>query len=873
MRCATVMTLLVVYCLLAPTADANPAKSLPIGELASIFESTTALEASSDADAENTLRITEEWSYAGATYANFLACSNATYTRETREWLESLVGSSSEIRAFYNSVPDDKACFVVHTDTTSERSGIEFNSQLEQVEPLPVASTISTELVNYDVASLNMTLNAGAFKSALNLVVSVFPERLATQQYATDLMAGLVGFMNNHSTRLIDNCQITADAPLCCKHFMKYGVALNHTLFEAQECGFDQLAATVARSGTLYIDVENITSEFNACGLTMLLYLAVHPEIIFVEAEQPVNLTSNTGASSVVQAGDTTSTPLYDMGVTGAGQVVGISDTGVDEESCFFSDSSGSEVAESNVGGPYVADQSKRKVVMYIAFQDGDDCLSGHGSHCAGSIVGASTGGGSGDATGVAKDAKVAVMDISAQCGGLRLPNDMVGGFLQPLHTTGEARIHSASWGSATSRYTQSSFQFDQFIYDNDDHLVLIAAGNSGAQGASSVGSPATFKNGLAVGASCGANTDINGAVFFSSLGPTSDGRLKPDIMSPGVSILSAAGGTEGQTTCQATRKSGTSMATPVAAGAAALLRQYLMEGRLPGYSAFTPSAALLKAMMITSASDVVRRYGTNSCTGGSTDISFGPQATPNRFQGFGRLTLENVLPIGDSPGFATNVYDREAVASSQTKTYTITIDSGSTADLRITLCWTDPPPSAGAARILVHDLDLLVTDPTGVSFFPNGGTSADTINNVERVNIPNAQLTAGGEYTVTVTANPLAVSSTQEYALVINGGFSADRGSQGGGGGRAGSSGDATVDWIAAGVVISVFGIAAIGLVTFCFIKSRRAGGVPWNSIFARKSGNNISSSGAAIAAVPRQRGVTVEVELERPKGARTAV
>ena len=62
----------------------------------------------------------------------------------------------------------------------------------------------------------------------------------------------------------------------------------------------------------------------------------------------------------------------------------------------------------------------------------------------------------------------------------------------------------------------------------------------------------------------------------FSAEGPTADGRIKPDIIVPGESISSAKGYKYSSSeTCEIVSKMGTSMATPIAAGAAALIRQY----------------------------------------------------------------------------------------------------------------------------------------------------------------------------------------------------------------------------------------------------------------------------------------------------------
>lgn len=55
--------------------------------------------------------------------------------------------------------------------------------------------------------------------------------------------------------------------------------------------------------------------------------------------------------------------------------------------------------------------------------------------------------------------------------------------------------------------------------------------------------------------------------------------------------------------------------------------------------------------------------------------------------------------------------------------------------DLRISLVWTDPPASTSASDILLHDLDLtVIAQSTGTTYYPNGGSEADSLNNVEKV-------------------------------------------------------------------------------------------------------------------------------------------
>ena len=94
----------------------------------------------------------------------------------------------------------------------------------------------------------------------------------------------------------------------------------------------------------------------------------------------------------------------------------------------------------------------------------------------------------------------------------------------------------------------------------------------------------------------------------FSSRGPTCEGRIKPDVVAPGVAILSAASRDPEVSLETKTRfghsddplwffDSGTSMATPLVAGCAAVIREALLAG---GVS--TPSAALVKALLINGA-------------------------------------------------------------------------------------------------------------------------------------------------------------------------------------------------------------------------------------------------------------------------------
>lgn len=94
--------------------------------------------------------------------------------------------------------------------------------------------------------------------------------------------------------------------------------------------------------------------------------------------------------------------------------------------------------------------------------------------------------------------------------------------------------------------------------------IVVNSAGNEGS-GVTTIGAPADGDSVLAVGA-----VDQYGVrTSFSSMGPTGDGRIKPEVMAMGTGVYSA--GTSGN---EYTYVSGTSFSCPITAGAAALLVQ-----------------------------------------------------------------------------------------------------------------------------------------------------------------------------------------------------------------------------------------------------------------------------------------------------------
>ena len=250
-----------------------------------------------------------------------------------------------------------------------------------------------------------------------------------------------------------------------------------------------------------------------------------------------------------------------------------------------------------------------RKIIAYKKGSTNPDVVFGdqssasyHGTHTAGTTVGNDDGIGASPNDGMAKAAKLYFEDLSGPLLGTGLDpfldlNDL---FLPSYlgNAGGAARVSSNSWGAPVAgAYDVTSLNTDQFMWNHPDYLIFFANGNSA--GSQTVGSPGAAKSVVSMGALQTAPTQMNLATY-TSRGPAADGRRKPTIAAVGTLISAMTPPSDYQ------QISGTSMATPAAAGTSLLLRQYCTEGwyptgtKVPG-NGFTPSAALLKAMCVNS--------------------------------------------------------------------------------------------------------------------------------------------------------------------------------------------------------------------------------------------------------------------------------
>jgi subtilisin family serine protease len=379
----------------------------------------------------------------------------------------------------------------------------------------------------------------------------------------------------------------------------------------------------------------------------------------------------------------------WQAGYDGSGVKVAILDTGVD-------------LNHPDLAGKIVASQS---FVAGESVQDGH----GHGTHVASTVAGSGAASG-GKYKGVAPGAELVVGKVLSD-GGTGSESDIIAGMDWAAHSG--AKVVSMSLGaSARPRETDPLANAVDTLTAQTGVLFTIAAGNEGP-GATTVGSPGIAASALTVGA-----VDADDAVTdFSSRGPIADGGLKPEITAPGAGIVAAraSGTTMGRPVDDNyTGASGTSMATPHVAGAAAILAQQHPDWtstRLKSQLISTAKTSADSSVYLQGAGRVDVSRAVGQTVSGSGVVDFGLRPFGAKDPVVKQLTYTN---DGDQP--VTLSLARKVAGTAvpdgtfQLGADSVTVPAHGTADVSVTLTGGDIATGAYGEHVVATDGSTVVT-------------------------------------------------------------------------------------------------------------------------------------------------------------------
>ncbi|MFB6180322.1 MAG: S8 family serine peptidase, partial [Candidatus Nanohalobium sp.] len=412
-----------------------------------------------------------------------------------------------------------------------------------------------------------------------------------------------------------------------------------------------------------------------------------------------------------------------DLGLTGDGLTAGVWDGGW-------------------AGGHSDLNYSGKRIVGDKGEACGKCSLDNHATHVAGTLL----GGGKIDYSlrGMAPDSRLLTYEWPNNGSELYSETD-------EALTDYNAVVSQNSWGfkpeNCSFTYIYGDYSGWSELYDkivrgdasgvSEDITVVFAAGNERDRCTPNFNTtiyPSTAKNVITVGA-LEYNSD---PAFFSSWGPTDDGRIKPDLMANGYAVNSTVPGNNYE------EKSGTSMAAPAVSGSAVLVQEKFNQsyGRLP-------EPATVKGLLIHNAEDV-------NLTG------------PDYYTGWGRVNSSRTVKYVEK-AFTERLVRRGRLSQGGKDVYSFNISRGESANF--TLVWSDYWGS-----YLVNDLDLVVRNGSGHRYYPwtinwstrrSGATreSEDHTNNVEQVYIPEVN---SGTVQITVNGTNLP-QSPQTYSLIVS--------------------------------------------------------------------------------------------------------
>ena len=358
-----------------------------------------------------------------------------------------------------------------------------------------------------------------------------------------------------------------------------------------------------------------------------------------------------------------------------------------------------------------------------------------HGDHVGGTIMGA--GNLDPQARGMADGVELLVYNSS----------NANYSFVPDLYEDGVFITSKSYSNGCNAGYTNLTRSLDQQVREHPSLIHVFSAGNSGAEdcgyGAGSgwgnvTGGHKTGKNVIAVGNL--SNTHV--LATSSSRGPTTDGRIKPDICGVGVNVYSTIYNN------QYASFTGTSMSCP---GVAGTITQ-LYDAYLDLNDGEVPHAGLMKGIILNTADDL-------------------GNPGPDFKHGWGSINGRRAFEVLNN-----NTFIFDSIEHTEQKTHTINVPAG-LKKLRVMVYWTDFEASTSASVALVNDIntkliapDASEYDPWVLDHSPNEASldadairGEDNLNNMEQITLDNPE---EGEYTLTVDGFNIP-EGPQEYHVI----------------------------------------------------------------------------------------------------------
>ena len=301
---------------------------------------------------------------------------------------------------------------------------------------------------------------------------------------------------------------------------------------------------------------------------------------------------------------------------------------------------------------------------------------------------------------------------------------------------------------SQLAKYDAEAAKEDRAVYQNPYLNIFIAAGNDGNDPSypeyGKTKGPTNAKNVLTIGA---LNLNASAKANFSSNGPVSDGRIKPELCARGEGIYS----TFAQNSSDYMWMNGTSMATPAATGMSLLILEAYKEVS-GGYDIRHDT---LESVLINSAVDVGREG-------------------PDYDTGFGMIDLKGAVDLIKSINSKYPLVHLDSIGYNQTKSFSFTKKSDG--EFSATISWVDPSASPSASSSLVNDLDMVLVSKSTKRYYPytlnplNPKELAkqdreNHVDNVEKIYVKNLPK---GEYRLLVKGSVVTTTS-QEFTIASN--------------------------------------------------------------------------------------------------------